>query len=100
MSITSGKSGEPGMTIGVGLIGYGLAGASFHAPLIAADPRFALTRIVTRQTEAVAQAFPSVAATPDPAALFADDEIDLIVVATPNQTHVPFAQAALKAGKH
>ncbi|WP_116091950.1 oxidoreductase [Sphingomonas crusticola] len=88
------------MTINVALIGYGLAGASFHAPLIACEPRFSLTRVVTRQADAVAQAFPAALVSPDTAAVFADESIDLVVVATPNQTHVPLTREALAAGKH
>lgn len=36
----------------------------------------------------------------DPAALIARDDIDLVVVATPNATHAPLARAAIMAGKH
>src|SRR5947207_5979485 len=38
--------------------------------------------------------------TDDPAALFANAEVDLIVVATPSFSHFPLAKAALEAGKH
>ncbi|AKN72089.1 oxidoreductase [Streptomyces sp. PBH53] len=86
----------------VGLIGYGLAGSVFHAPLIAATEGLALDTVVTSQPERQQQAraeFPDVrlAATADE--LFdRADELDLIVVASPNKTHVPLATAALKAG--
>ncbi len=86
----------------VGLIGYGLVGSVFHAPLIAATEGLALDAVVTSQPERQQQAraeFPDVrlAATADE--LFdRADELDLIVVASPNKTHVPLATAALKAG--
>lgn len=83
----------------VGLIGYGLAGASFHAPLLSVEPAFHLSAIVTRSVEAVARDWPGVrVVTVD--ALMADPEIDLVIVATPTDTHAPLAERALRAGKH
>ncbi|MER6407722.1 Gfo/Idh/MocA family oxidoreductase [Streptomyces viridosporus] len=91
-----------GTPLRVGLVGYGLAGSVFHAPLIAATEGLALDTVVTSNPERQRQAraeFPDVrvAATPDE--LFGRaDELDLIVVASPNRTHVPLATTALKAG--
>ncbi|MFC9425387.1 Gfo/Idh/MocA family oxidoreductase [Streptomyces sp. NPDC056987] len=86
----------------VGLVGYGLAGSVFHAPLIAATEGLVLDTVVTAAQERRAQAraeFPDVrfAATPEELWQRAD-ELDLIVIASPNRTHVPIATAALKAG--
>jgi predicted dehydrogenase len=85
-----------------GLIGYGLAGSVFHAPLIAATEGLALDTVVTsnpqRQEQARAE-FPDVRTVAGPDELFARAaELDLIVIASPNKTHVPLATAALKAG--
>jgi scyllo-inositol 2-dehydrogenase (NADP+) len=81
----------------VGLIGFGLAGASFHAPLIAAVAGMELAAIATsRPTDR----YPAATCHADPAALIADDSLDLIVVATPNDSHAPLAQAAIAAGRH
>ncbi|MFD5776628.1 Gfo/Idh/MocA family protein [Streptomyces fungicidicus] len=86
----------------VGLVGYGLAGSVFHAPLIAATEGLALDTVVTSNPERQRQAraeFPDVrvAATPDEL-LARSGELDLIVIASPNKTHVPLATAALQAG--
>lgn len=86
----------------VGLVGYGLAGSVFHAPLIAATEGLALDTVVTSNPERQEQAraeFPDVrtAATPDDLFARADD-LDLIVIASPNKTHVALATTALKAG--
>ncbi len=81
----------------VGLIGFGLAGASFHAPLIAAVPGMTLAAIATSRAT---DAFPDARRVADPQALIDDATIDLIVIATPNDSHVPLARAALAAGRH
>ncbi|AIR98580.1 Gfo/Idh/MocA family oxidoreductase [Streptomyces glaucescens] len=97
--MTTGTSGTP---LRVGLIGYGLAGSVFHAPLIATTEGLALDTVVTANSERQEQArteHPGVriAATPDE--LFGRaGELDLIVIASPNKTHVPLAKAALEAG--
>ncbi|MER6999848.1 Gfo/Idh/MocA family oxidoreductase [Streptomyces sp. NPDC000410] len=86
----------------VGLVGYGLAGSVFHAPLIAATEGLALDTVVTSNEERREQAraeFPGVRFAATPEELWARaDELDLIVIASPNKTHVPIATAALKAG--
>lgn len=86
----------------VGLIGYGLAGAAFHAPLIRATAGLELAAIVTRNPERRRDAR---LAHPDAALLDSAEElwgatanVHLIVVATPNRTHVALARAALAAG--
>ncbi|MFI1397707.1 Gfo/Idh/MocA family oxidoreductase [Streptomyces sp. NPDC020681] len=91
-----------GTPVRVALVGYGLAGSVFHAPLIADTDGLALDTIVTSNPERQEQAraaYPDVriAATPDELWTLAD-ELDLVVIASPNKTHVPIATAALKAG--
>ncbi|MEU9134526.1 Gfo/Idh/MocA family oxidoreductase [Streptomyces sp. NPDC048404] len=92
-----------GTPLRVGLVGYGLAGSVFHAPLIATTEGLALDTVVTSNPERQAQARAEFgdglrfAATPDEL-LDRADELDLIVIASPNKTHVPIATAALKAG--
>ena len=86
--------------IRVGLIGYGLAGASFHAPLIGAVPGLRLTSIATSRGAAVARDWPEATVVADAAMLLSDPAIDLVVIATPDSSHALLAQAALTAGKH
>ena len=85
--------------IRTGVIGYGLGGLAFHAPLIDAVPDFELAAIATSRADAVRARYPDVAVV-TPEALLADPGIALVVVSTPNDTHVPLALAALEAGKH
>ncbi|GHD89435.1 Gfo/Idh/MocA family oxidoreductase [Streptomyces naganishii] len=91
-----------GTPLRAGLVGYGLAGSVFHAPLIAATEGLVLDTVVTSNPERQAQAraeFPDVRIAAGPDELFARSaELDLIVVASPNKTHVPLATAALEAG--
>jgi scyllo-inositol 2-dehydrogenase (NADP+) len=88
----------------VGLLGYGIAGRFFHAPLVAALPGLELASIVTANPERAEQAaaeHPRAAVLPEPDALWAAaGEHDAAVVATPNRTHVELALAALDAGLH
>lgn len=86
----------------VALIGYGLAGEAFHAPLIAAEPGLALAAVVTRDPQRRARASER---HPGVELLASADEVwaragnfDLIVVASPNATHVGFAREAIDAG--
>ncbi|MET9498871.1 Gfo/Idh/MocA family oxidoreductase [Streptomyces sp. NPDC006552] len=87
----------------VGLVGYGLAGSVFHAPLIAATEGLVLDTVVTSNPERQAQARAEhgdalrFAAAPDELWARAGD-LDLIVIASPNKTHVAIATAALEAG--
>jgi len=83
----------------VGLIGYGLAGASFHAPLLSVEPAFRLRAVATRQAEAVARDWPG-ARVLSVEALLADPELELVVVATPTDSHAALAERALRGGKH
>lgn len=86
----------------VALVGYGLAGSVFHAPLVSATEGLVLDTVVTSNEERRAEAraaFGDVrfAASPDELWERAD-QLDLVVIASPNKTHVPLATAALKAG--
>ena len=84
----------------VGLIGYGMAGQIFHAPVIAAIPPLRLTKIVERRGQTSRERYPWVEVVREAATLFEDQEIELVVVATPNSSHFELARQALMAGKH
>jgi predicted dehydrogenase len=86
--------------IRVGLIGYGYASKTFHAPLLAGTPGLELAVISSSDASKVHADWPSMVVVSDPQALFNDPTIDLIVIPTPNDTHFPLAQQALAAGKN
>src|SRR5215212_2600987 len=88
----------------VGLIGFGLGGAVFHAPLVAATRGLRLGAVVTSDPERARQVelrCPDVTVFDNAGRLWErSEEFDLVVVASPNRTHVPLALAALEAGLH
>ena len=85
--------------IRTGVIGFGLAGRVFHAPFIHAVNGLHLAAIVQRTGDEAAQCYPGTTVYRTVEALLQSD-VALVIVATPNETHVPLARAALLAGKH
>jgi predicted dehydrogenase len=90
------------MAIRAALIGYGLAGQAFHAPLIAATPGLELSAVVTRDRErraAAARDHPGVEMLDSADEIWEDaGAFDLVVIAAPNRAHVPLARASIEAG--
>ena len=84
--------------IGVGVIGYGLGGSAFHAPLVQAEPGLRLHAVVTSRAEQVRRDHPGVAVVASAAELLAEEAVELVVVAAPNAVHAELAGAALRAG--
>jgi scyllo-inositol 2-dehydrogenase (NADP+) len=88
----------------VGLVGYGLGGSTFHAPLISATPGLELTAIATSdpgRVQAATARYPQARIVPAADQLFTmAPPLDLVVVSTPHHTHAPLAKAALAAGCH
>jgi scyllo-inositol 2-dehydrogenase (NADP+) len=82
------------------VLGYGFAGRIFHSPFIAAVPGLELSAIVQRRGDNAAIDHPKTRILRSVEEAFADPTIDLIVVATPNESHFDLAKAALLAGKH
>jgi scyllo-inositol 2-dehydrogenase (NADP+) len=81
--------------INVGLIGFGLAGRAFHAQVISRTPGLRLAAILQRTGDEAAKAYPEAKIVRSLDELLALPDIRLIVIATPNETHAPFARAAL-----
>jgi predicted dehydrogenase len=86
--------------IGVGIIGYGLAGRVFHAPFVSAVPGLKLEAFVERRMDEAHRAYPETRTYRSVEDLLRDPKIDLVVVGTPNETHYALAKQALEAGKH
>lgn len=88
------------MPLRVALVGYGFAGRTFHAPLLSRVPGLHLHTVVSGDAGKVHADLAGVRVLGRPEQAFADDAIDLVVIATPNDTHAPLARAALDAGRN
>ncbi len=85
--------------IEVGLVGFGLAGRAFHAPVIRGVPGLHLAAIVQRSGTEAAEKYPDIRIVRSLDELLSMAEIRLVVIATPNETHYPFARQCLAAGR-
>jgi predicted dehydrogenase len=93
----------PGESARVALVGYGMGGSLFHAPFIHAEPRLELAVVVTgdagRQA-AVRARYPRARVEPSVEDLLGRlDDVDLVVVSTPNASHAVVADAVLRQGR-
>ena len=85
--------------IEVGLVGFGLAGRAFHAPVIRAVPGLHLAAILQRTGNEAAAQYPDVRVVRSMDELLSIREIQLVVIATPNDTHYATARQCLEAGR-
>src|SRR5690606_41713809 len=89
--------------VNVGLIGFGMAGQVFHAPVITAIDGLRLHKVTARrpeQRDLLRRRYPTAEALDHAEAILEADDIDLVVVATSNDVHYALTKAALLAGKH
>lgn len=86
--------------LNVALVGYGYAGKVHHAPVIVTTPGLRLHTVVSSDPAKVAADLPEARVVPDLAAALADPAIDLVIIATPNETHAPLAGLALAHARH
>ncbi len=88
-----------GAPVRVGLIGYGYVGRTFHAPMITATPGLELVAVASTRAAEVTADHPGVDVV-DTDGLIERADVDLVVIASPNDTHRRLAEAALTAGHH
>src|ERR1700677_4493371 len=86
--------------IRVGLIGFGMAGRVFHAPLLSSVEGLELAAVVERSSNKAAERYPGITVYRSLEAMLADASLGLFVVATPNGTHFAIAKEILQAGKN
>ncbi|MEA9413729.1 Gfo/Idh/MocA family oxidoreductase [Flavobacterium sp. PL02] len=81
------------------LLSYGMSGKVFHAPFINIHPGFELIGSWERSKKLIQEDYPTVRSYPTIEDVLADD-IDLVIVNTPVETHYEYAKKVLEAGKH
>jgi predicted dehydrogenase len=86
--------------IRVGLVGFGMAGRVFHAPLISSVDGLELAAVVERHTDQAAERYPGITTYRSLEAMLEDSSLGLFVVATPSGGHFEVARQLLQAGKN
>lgn len=86
--------------IDAAVVGFGLGGRAFHAPIINAVPGLRLAAIVQRHGNEAQEIYPDAKIVRDLDELLAMKSVSLIAIATPNETHFPFGKKCLEAGRH
>jgi predicted dehydrogenase len=89
-----------GSAIRVGLVGFGFVSKTFHAPLLLETDGYEITAVSSSRPDDVLVVLPNVDVVADPTELATHPDIDLVVVASPNETHAPLAEAAMRAGRN
>jgi scyllo-inositol 2-dehydrogenase (NADP+) len=82
------------------LCSYGMSGVLFHAPFINAHPGFDFYAVLERSKNQAKERYPAVKVFRNFEDMIADEEIELVIVNTPNNTHFDYTKQALQAGKH
>jgi len=86
--------------IRVGVIGFGFVSKTFHVPLLKGTDGYRITAVSSSRPGDVSGVLPDVEVVSDPKALATHPDIDLVVIASPNETHAPLAEAAMRAGRN
>jgi scyllo-inositol 2-dehydrogenase (NADP+) len=89
-----------GDRIGVGVASFGMSGRVFHLPLLLHHGAFRVIGVVERTKSELRRQHPALKVYRSFDDMLADDEIELAVVNTPDQTHYDLAMRALRAGRH
>ena len=86
--------------IRVGVVGFGFVSKTFHIPLLKGTEGYKITSVSSSRPADVKAVLPDVDVVSDPTALATSPDIDLVVIASPNETHAPLAEAAMRAGRN
>jgi predicted dehydrogenase len=89
-----------GSPIRVGLIGFGFVSKTFHVPLLKGTAGYEIAVVSSSHPADVAAVLPQAQVVGDPATLVTHHDVDLVVIASPNATHAPLAESAMRAGKN
>jgi predicted dehydrogenase len=90
----------PKSPIRVGVIGFGFVAKTFHVPLLKATDGYKITTVSSSHPADVKAVLPDVEVVSDPKVLATHPDVDLVVIASPNETHAPLAEAAMRGGRN
>jgi predicted dehydrogenase len=82
------------------VIGFGFVSKTFHVPLLQATAGYKITAVSSSRPADVSTVLPGVDVVSDPKVLAAHPDVDLVVIASPNETHAPLAELAMRAGRN
>ena len=85
--------------IRVGLVGFGMAGRVFHAPLLSSVEGLEFAAVMERSGNKAAERYPGIKVYRSLDAMLADASLGLFVVATPNGTHYAARKEILAPGR-
>ncbi|MFP5235698.1 MAG: Gfo/Idh/MocA family oxidoreductase [Acidobacteriota bacterium] len=86
--------------IRVGIVGFGMAGRVFHAPLLSSVEGFRFAAVVERHLNEAESRYPGITTCRSLDEMLADRTLDLVVIATPSGTHFETARQVVAGGKH
>jgi len=87
-------------TLKVGLVGFGSSVRTFHAPLLAANPHYELLGFLERSKNESSSLWPGKKLWRTLEELLSQDDLDLVIICSPNSSHYSYAKQCLEAGKH
>ena len=86
--------------INTALVGFGMTAKVMHAPFLAVSNQYHVTTVVERHKSESKQMFPDAQIVRSLDELLQRDDVELVIITTPNESHFTYAQQALQAGKH
>lgn len=86
--------------VNTAICSFGMSGRVFHAPFLHVSPNFQFYSVWEREKNLASQIYPGVRVVRTLEELLADEDVELVIVNTPNYTHFDYARRALEAGKH
>ena len=82
------------------LCSFGMSGKVFHAPFIHVNKGYNLYGVWERSKKIAHEIYPQIKSFDTLEEMLADENIELVIVNTPNATHFDYARKALLARKH
>ena len=79
---------------------FGMSGKVFHAPFVHANKGYNLYGVWERSKKTVNQFYKEAKSFDTLEEMLADENIELVIINTPNATHFDYSKKALLAGKH